>query len=202
MGTHGAPGALCRFSDGGWRRWGLLVLLLGGRVGGNLLPGDLGRGTHHHLHLGQEFGAPDPGHHHHSEQAHQHQHGDEHQHQHQQQHQHQHHEAEERAGRQEPDSEPSGGQLIDFSGAVLDPETGLKCVIEEKTIEAVEREQLLTCTHSMIQVHEGAANLDAIKHLLFNGLLWYYLYKKRNKYSLINRFIFNACMDKGPVISG
>ena len=44
------------------------------------------------------------------------------------------------------------GQLIDFSSAVEDPSTGLKCVLEEATVDTFEKERLLTCTHSMIQV--------------------------------------------------
>ena len=44
------------------------------------------------------------------------------------------------------------GQVIDFSGAVEDPLTGLKCVVEEVAVETFDKEQLLTCTHSMIQV--------------------------------------------------
>ena len=42
--------------------------------------------------------------------------------------------------------------MIDFSGAVEDPLTGLKCVLEEVAVETFDKEQLLTCTHSMIQV--------------------------------------------------
>ena len=38
------------------------------------------------------------------------------------------------------------------SGAVEDPSTGLKCVVEEVAVETFDKEQLLTCTHSMIQV--------------------------------------------------
>ena len=61
-----------------------------------------------------------------------------------------HHDHEERSGRQDGDG--FGGQLIDFSSAVEDPSTGLKCVLEEATVDTFEKEQLLTCTHSMIQV--------------------------------------------------
>ena len=60
---------------------------------------------------------------------------------------------EERVGRQ--DGEGFVGQLIDFSSAVDDPSTGLKCVLEEATVDTFEKEQLLTCTHSMIQVLES-----------------------------------------------
>lgn len=42
--------------------------------------------------------------------------------------------------------------LIDFSSAVVDEETGLKCVRTEETLETVEREKLLSCTHSSINI--------------------------------------------------
>ena len=42
--------------------------------------------------------------------------------------------------------------LIDFSSAVLDDETGLKCVRTDETVETVEREKLLSCTHSSINI--------------------------------------------------
>ena len=42
--------------------------------------------------------------------------------------------------------------LIDFSSAVLDEETGLKCVRTDETVETVEREKLLSCTHSSINI--------------------------------------------------
>ena len=42
--------------------------------------------------------------------------------------------------------------LIDFSGALMDEETGLKCVRTEETLETVEREKLLSCTHSSINI--------------------------------------------------
>ena len=42
--------------------------------------------------------------------------------------------------------------LIDFSSAVLDEETGLKCVRTEETLETLEREKLLSCTHSSINI--------------------------------------------------
>jgi hypothetical protein len=41
---------------------------------------------------------------------------------------------------------------VDFSRAALGPSTGLQCVVEEQTVQSLEREQLLTCTHSMVQV--------------------------------------------------
>ena len=59
---------------------------------------------------------------------------------------------EERTGREEGGRDGFVGQLIDFSSAVEDPSTGLKCVLEEATVDTFEKEQLLTCTHSMIQV--------------------------------------------------
>ena len=130
---------------------GLIVV---NTVFGNLLPGDLGRGTHHQL--------PHPGHHQPGHHAAGHQHGrhsEVHDHVGSPDHQHHsedHHHAEHtetditRSGRQE--SSPTGGQVIDFSGAVEDPLTGLKCVVEEVAVETFDKEQLLTCTHSMIQV--------------------------------------------------
>ena len=42
--------------------------------------------------------------------------------------------------------------LIDFSEAVDDAETGLKCVIEEEKLKTLEKASLLTCTHSMVNV--------------------------------------------------
>ena len=42
--------------------------------------------------------------------------------------------------------------LIDFSTAVVDEETGLKCVRTEESLETVEREKLLSCTHSSINI--------------------------------------------------
>ena len=46
----------------------------------------------------------------------------------------------------------SGGQLIDFSLAVADPESGLKCVLEPGSIETVSRARLLSCVHSLLHV--------------------------------------------------
>jgi hypothetical protein len=57
-----------------------------------------------------------------------------------------------RRGREDGGRDGFVGQLIDFSSAVEDPSTGLKCVLEEATVDTFEKEQLLTCTHSMIQV--------------------------------------------------
>ena len=42
--------------------------------------------------------------------------------------------------------------LIDFSAAVDDAESGLKCVIKAAILETVEKESLLTCTHSLVPV--------------------------------------------------
>ena len=44
-------------------------------------------------------------------------------------------------------------KLLDFSAAELDPVTGLKCLrIENETVASVERERLLSCTHSSINI--------------------------------------------------
>ena len=59
------------------------------------------------------------------------------------------------------------GQLIDFSSAVEDPSTGLKCVLEEATVDTFEKERLLTCTHSMIQVLHLRASLYHVSTLTF-----------------------------------
>ena len=136
-----------------FQEWLVALLALGGALG-NLLPGDLGRGTHHQL--------PHPHHHHpghHAADHHHDEHSINHKHEEElgdQQHNvddannEEHHDHEERSGRQDGDG--FGGQLIDFSSAVEDPSTGLKCVLEEATVDTFEKEQLLTCTHSMIQV--------------------------------------------------
>ena len=123
---------------------------------GNLLPGDLGRGTHHqlphpgdHHHHGEHSDIHHNEHHHHGEQSQDHHQGSPNQEDHHRDSEHQ-HQDEERRGRQ--DGEGFVGQLIDFSSAVEDPSTGLKCVLEEATVDTFEKEQLLTCTHSMIQV--------------------------------------------------
>ena len=127
--------------------WLVGLLVVGGSLG-NLLPGDLGRGTHHQL--------PHPGGaHHHGEHSEVH-HNEHHHHQEQSPAHHSHHtehleEKKEREGRQDIGS-VGVGQVIDFSGAVDDPSTGLKCVVEEVAVETFDKEQLLTCTHSMIQV--------------------------------------------------
>ena len=143
-----------------FQQWLVALLALGG-VLGNLLPGDLGRGTHHQLpHPHHHPPGHHAGDHHHIEQSIEHTHGKELGHQ---DHSVNHHDGEhtkkgsnleeERRGRQ--DEEGFVGQLIDFSSAVDDPSTGLKCVLEEATVDTFEKEQLLTCTHSMIQVLES-----------------------------------------------
>ena len=44
-------------------------------------------------------------------------------------------------------------KLLDFSAAELDPDTGLKCLrMENETVAGVERERLLSCTHSSINI--------------------------------------------------
>ena len=43
--------------------------------------------------------------------------------------------------------------LLDFSSAELDPDTGLKCLrMENESVAGVERERLLSCTHSSINI--------------------------------------------------
>ena len=42
--------------------------------------------------------------------------------------------------------------LLDFSAASLDPATGLKCVAVAGAVAGLERERLLSCTHSSITV--------------------------------------------------
>ena len=46
----------------------------------------------------------------------------------------------------------SSDLLIDFSEAVDNAETGLKCVIEEEKIKTLEKSSLLTCIHSMVNI--------------------------------------------------
>ena len=44
-------------------------------------------------------------------------------------------------------------KLLDFSAAELDPVTGLKCLrMENETVAGLERERLLSCTHSSINI--------------------------------------------------
>ena len=133
----------------------MTLLAFGGSLG-NLLPGDLGRGTHHqlphpgdHHHHGEHSHNHNNEHHHHDEQSQEHHQGSPNHGHHQRDNEH-HDQDEERRGRQ--DGEGFVGQLIDFSSAVDDPSTGLKCVLEEATVDTFEKERLLTCTHSMIQV--------------------------------------------------
>ncbi len=45
-----------------------------------------------------------------------------------------------------------GGAAIDFSGAYDDPETGLKCVDDQLTVQSKEAERLLECTHSTVNI--------------------------------------------------
>ena len=44
---------------------------------------------------------------------------------------------------------PQGG--IDFSKAVIDPETGQKCVIKSKEIESIAKDPILSCVHKNIE---------------------------------------------------
>ena len=144
-----------------YQQW-LVALLVFGGVLSNLLPGDLGRGTHHQLpHPHHHPPGHHAGDHHHieHEQGIDHIHGGEHDHQDDSvNHHHGEHtnkgsrKEEARTGREDGGRDGFVGQLIDFSSAVEDPSTGLKCVLEEATVDTFEKEQLLTCTHSMIQV--------------------------------------------------
>ena len=120
-----------------------VFLLLFGIVSSNLLPGDKRLGHNHHHHHHQEH------HHHQSPPDHQHGgEGEEHHHHHDQ------HQEPEHDHHHKEDGERSGKTLadIDFSSAVLDDETGLKCVRTDETVETVEREKLLSCTHSSINI--------------------------------------------------
>ena len=157
-----------------FQQW-LVALLSVGGVLGNLLPGDLGRGTHHQLPHPHHQDHHHPGHHadhHHTD----HTHGKELGH-HSTDHNHgghtnlgKHVEEAKRRGRQE-DDEGFVGQLIDFSSAVEDPSTGLKCVLEEATVDTFEKERLLTCTHSMIQVlHCWSLSVPCFKPYISPGL--------------------------------
>ena len=66
-------------------------------------------------------------------------------------HNHDHHDDDPRTGRQS-----SGGSnndvIVDFSDAYDDPDTGLKCIDKEAIVQTQEREKLLECTHSQINV--------------------------------------------------
>jgi hypothetical protein len=101
-------------------------LLLIAMAGGNLLPGDPG-GGHHHEH-----------HHHHPDDHHHHAHGEDHHHAAEHHHKHDHHQHEERGGRAD-DQSKSRDELIDFAQAVMDPETGLKCVFKNVTVQSLEK---------------------------------------------------------------
>ena len=49
----------------------------------------------------------------------------------------------------------AGGQ-IDFSKAVFDTATGMKCVTEESTVSTIEREKQLECVHKNVNTcHYG-----------------------------------------------
>ena len=43
------------------------------------------------------------------------------------------------------------GSAIDFSQAVLDPETGKRCVIKEEEVESLEKEPVLECNHREVE---------------------------------------------------
>lgn len=43
-------------------------------------------------------------------------------------------------------------QVIDFSQAYADPDTGLQCIDKEASIQTKQREQLLECVHSDVNV--------------------------------------------------
>ena len=113
-----------------------VFLLLFGIVSSNLLPGDKRLGHNHHHHHHQE--------HHHHQSPHDQHHGEDHHHIEEPEHHHHHAEDGERSGKSLAD--------IDFTAATLDEETGLKCVRTEETLETLEREKLLSCTHSSINI--------------------------------------------------
>jgi len=54
-----------------------------------------------------------------------------------------------RQGRQEGDTAVQGG--VDFSGCVEDPDTGFCCVEKEETIQTVEKDPILECTHKNVE---------------------------------------------------
>ena len=123
-----------------------LLLLIAG-TGGNLLPGDPGGGgsdhhPHHHHHDDH------PHHHHDDEDAHPHHHDDDPKHQHHDEedaasnHHHKHdddhgHDDDSRDGRAEEGGR--GDEVIDFAEAVMDPETGLKCVFKNVTVQSLDK---------------------------------------------------------------
>ena len=134
------------------------MLLLLGLASSNLLPGDKRAGHHHHHH---HHGDHDDHPQHHLD------HGGQHHPQHNQQPQHQHHLKEEELdnlktsdsknskakGKSKQKKLRSGKNLsVDFSSAVLDEETGLKCVKSETSVARAGRESLLTCRHSSVTI--------------------------------------------------
>ena len=135
------------------------MLLLLGLASSNLLPGDKRAGHHHHHHHHGDH--DDHPQHHHLD------HGGQHHPQHNQQPQHQHHLKDEELeshktsdsknskakGKSKQKKLRSGKNLsVDFSSAVLDEETGLKCVKSETSVARPGRESLLTCRHSAVTV--------------------------------------------------
>ena len=40
---------------------------------------------------------------------------------------------------------------VDFSGCVDDPETGLCCVEKEETVQSIEKDPILECTHTNVE---------------------------------------------------
>ena len=124
-----------------------LFLLLFGIVSSNLLPGDKRLGHHHHHHHQEHHHhhkSPHDQDHHEEEEEHQHHHKDVGPEHHHTDHGAGHHHNKPRSGKNLED--------IDFTSATLDEETGLKCVRTEETLETVEREKLLSCTHSSINI--------------------------------------------------
>ena len=98
----------------------------------------LGHNHQHHLH-----------HHHHQD----HQSPDQlHQEHHQLHHHSEHQNAKPSTKSKSKSSVRKGKASPDFSEAVLDEETGLNCVKTEKSILKSERESLLTCRHSAINI--------------------------------------------------
>jgi hypothetical protein len=54
----------------------------------------------------------------------------------------------ERTGRQLGEAAPGA---IDFRNAEFDPETGKRCVFKEESVESVEKEPILECTHKLME---------------------------------------------------
>ena len=128
----------------------VLVLFLG-LASSNLLPGDkrLEHHQHHHHH----------GEHHHSDDHHSDDHHSDHDHHHeaapdslQLESQHKHPMDQNLSKSRRPKSRSRSGKNLDLSQAVLDPETGLKCVKMETDILTQERESLLTCRHRSVNI--------------------------------------------------